>query len=68
MPKLNEMPVEERLKLVQDLWDSIAADTGAIPVDPGHVDVVRERLTRYRSDGSRGEPVRTAVESIRNSL
>lgn len=68
MPNLSNHPVKERVKLVQDLWDSIAADTGAIPVDPAHVAKTRERLAAYRADGVRGELARDAAESIRRVL
>lgn len=68
VPNLNEMPVEARLKLVQDLWDSIAADTDAVPIDSEQVEVIRKRLAGYRSDGVRGVSVRVAVERIRNNF
>jgi putative addiction module component (TIGR02574 family) len=68
MPNLNSLPINERIRLVQDLWDSIAADTGAIPVDPDHLVETRRRLSAYRVDGIRGQLVREAVESIRRVL
>ena len=30
--KLRELPVEERIKLVEELWDSIASDQKALPL------------------------------------
>ena len=68
MPNLNNLPVEDRLKLVQDLWDSIAADTGDLPVDPEHIAEIRERLAAYRSDFVKGERARDAAEAIRRNL
>ena len=68
MPNLNNLPVEDRLKLVQDLWDSIAADTGDIPVDPGHIAEIRERLAAYRADLVKGERARDVAEAIRRNL
>jgi len=32
--KLQELPLNERIKLVEDLWDSIAADQKALPLTP----------------------------------
>lgn len=29
---IDRLPVEERLTLVEDLWDSIAADSAAVPL------------------------------------
>jgi len=68
MSNLNSLPVEDRLKLVQDLWDSIAAETGDVPVDPEHVAEIRERLAAYRSDLVKGERARDVAEAIRRSL
>jgi putative addiction module component (TIGR02574 family) len=68
MPNLNNLPVEDRLKLVQDLWDSIAADTGDVSVDPEHMAEIRERLATYRSDLVKGERARDVAEAIRRNL
>ncbi len=68
MPNLSNLPVEDRLKLVQDLWDSIAADTGDVPVDPDHIAEIRERLAAYRSDLVKGERARDVAEAIRRNL
>ena len=29
---IDRLPIEERLTLVEDLWDSIAADSAAVPL------------------------------------
>lgn len=68
MPELQELSVEERLKLVQDLWDSIAADTEVLSSDREHLVEVRSRLAAYHIDGVRGVPAREVVESIRKAL
>ncbi len=68
MPDLINLPVNERIKLVQDLWDSIAADTGAVPVDPEDLAETHRRLAEYRADHLRGELAREAAEDIRRSL
>lgn len=68
MANLNNLPIKERIKLVQDLWDSIAAETGAVPVDPVELAEARRRLAAYRADGVRGELARDAAESVRRTL
>ena len=68
MPDLIKLPVEERIKLVQDLWDSIAADSGAVPVNPEDLAETRRRLAEYRADHLRGELARAAAEEVRRSL
>jgi len=68
MPDLINLTVNERIKLVQDLWDSIAADTGAVPVDPAHLAQTHRRLAEYRADQLRGGLARAAAEDVRRSL
>jgi putative addiction module component (TIGR02574 family) len=29
---IDRLPIEERLTLVEEIWDSIAADSGAVPL------------------------------------
>lgn len=68
MPNLNNLPVEARLKRVQDLWDGIAANTADVPVDPEHIAEIRERLAAHRGDSVMGERARDVAETIRRSL
>lgn len=68
MPNLSDFSVRERLVLIQDLWDSIAADTGNVPVESAHLLETRRRLAAYRADGVRGELARGAAEKVRNAL
>lgn len=39
-----QMPVDERLKLVEDIWDSIAVTPEAVPVPDWHRDELDRRL------------------------
>ena len=65
---LTKLSVEQRLKLVQDIWESIAADSSSVPVDPEHLVEIRERLAEYRVDGERGELARVVAEAVRREL
>ena len=58
--KLQQLTVDERIKLVEDLWDSIAADQGALPID--------RRLNAYAVDKNRGRPAADAIRDIRRQL
>jgi putative addiction module component (TIGR02574 family) len=68
MPEIQDLSIEERIRLVGDIWDSIAAETGSVPVDAEHLAVVRRRLEAYRVDGDKGERTRDAIEVIRKAL
>ena len=59
--KIQDLTFEERLKLVEDIWDSIAADQEALPLAAEPRKELDRRLEAYAIDGNRGAP---AFESI----
>lgn len=65
---LRELPVEERLDLVQELWDSIAADQGALLLTDEQRKLLDERLDAYELDGNPGRPADVVIEDIRKRL
>jgi putative addiction module component (TIGR02574 family) len=66
--KLQQLTVEERIKLVEDLWDSIAADQGALPITADQRIELDRRLNTYAVDKNRGRPAAEAVRDIRRRL
>lgn len=52
--KLKQLTVDERIKLVEDLWDSIAADQGALPITADQRTELDRRLNAYAVDKNRG--------------
>ena len=48
---LLKLPLDERLQLVQDLWDSIADEEQALPVPEWQVAELRRRAARYEASG-----------------
>ena len=52
--KLREFPLDARLRLVEDLWDSIAADQKALPLTPGQRAELDRRLDAYELDKNAG--------------
>lgn len=63
-PKLS---VAERILLVQDLWDSIAADQAPIPMTRAQRAELERRLRTYRAAGSPGEPLPDVLARLRPS-
>jgi putative addiction module component (TIGR02574 family) len=45
-----KLPVEERLRLMELLWDSLCADPSAIPIGDAHRAVLDERLAEHARD------------------
>ena len=67
-PKMHDLPVEDRIKLVEDLWDSIAADQQILPLTAEQRDELDRRLDAYKTDKNRGRLAADAVADIRRKL
>ena len=65
---LRDLPVAERIKLVEDLWDSIAADQSALPLTSAQRAELDKRLDTYELDGNRGRTADEVVAEIRKAL
>ena len=48
IPELKSLSPEEKLILVGELWDEIAAHPNAFPPREDHIKLLRERLDHYR--------------------
>jgi putative addiction module component (TIGR02574 family) len=66
--KLQQLTVDERIKLVEDLWDSIAADQSALPITADQRTELDRRLNAYAVDKNRGRAAKDAVRDIRRKL
>jgi len=66
--KLQQLTVNERIKLVEDIWDSIAADQGVLPITADQRIELDRRLNAYTVDKNRGRPAADAVRNIRRQL
>ena len=50
-----QLSVAERIQLVEDLWDSIAADSStSIPLTEAHKQELDRRLANYRQNPTEG--------------
>jgi putative addiction module component (TIGR02574 family) len=58
------LSIAERLQLVEDLWDSIAHDTGAVPVAEADLREAERRLAEHRRDPASAIP----WEQVRDEL
>jgi putative addiction module component (TIGR02574 family) len=66
--KLSKLPLDERIKLVEELWDSIAADQKALPLTDEQKSELDRRLDAYEADGNRGRLATDAITEIRRKL
>jgi putative addiction module component (TIGR02574 family) len=65
---LRELPIDERIRLVEDLWDSIAADQATLPLSEEQREELDRRLDAYESDGYKGRLSTEVVADIRRKL
>jgi putative addiction module component (TIGR02574 family) len=48
IPELKSLSPDEKLILVRELWDELAAQPNAFPPREDHIKLLRERLEHYR--------------------
>jgi putative addiction module component (TIGR02574 family) len=51
-----EMPVNERIQLVEDIWDSIAELPEAVEIPQWHKEEIEKRLKAYHDNPDEGSP------------
>lgn len=68
MSALHDLSVEQRLHLVEELWDSIAADQGALELTDAQRQALDKRLDAYEADGDPGDPADDVIARIRKKL
>ena len=66
--KLSKLPVDERIKLVEELWDSIAADQRALPLTDEQKADLDRRLDAYEVDRNLGRLASESILEIRRKL
>ena len=65
---LRTLPIIERIKLVEDLWDSIVVDQAMLTLTDEQKTELDRRLDAYESDGIKGRIGSEVIEEIRNKL
>ncbi|MCE8014345.1 addiction module protein [Billgrantia desiderata] len=67
-PRVRELPIEERIQLVEEIWDSIAADQECLSLTDAQREELDRRLDAYEKDGNAGTDSATVLTSIRARL
>jgi putative addiction module component (TIGR02574 family) len=65
---LKQLPIDERIRLVEDLWDSIAVDQSAIPLSSEQMEELDRRLDAFEVDSSSGKPAKEVISELRSRL
>lgn len=65
---LDKLAIEERLALLDELWDSVATSASATPpLTPEQLAELDRRLDALDASGDRGRPVAEVMAEIRRS-
>ncbi|QKT03596.1 addiction module protein [Ectothiorhodospiraceae bacterium 2226] len=65
---LRDLSVEQRIRLVEELWDSIAADQSALPLTDEQRAELDRRLDAFETDRDPGRPAADVLARIRKRL
>lgn len=61
---IDHLSPDERIRLGEELWNSLHSMPGAIPLTPAQEDELDRRLDEYRQNREPGEPWREALDRI----
>jgi len=65
---ISKLTVAERIQLAEDLWDSVAADTGDLPLTAAQAAELDRRLAELARDPGAGETWDVVRERIEQRL
>ena len=65
---LKNLPVDERIRLVEDLWDSIASDQKSLSLSSAQKAELDKRLDVYELIKDPGRPTDEVISEIRRKL
>ena len=65
MDEILTLPADERLRIVETIWDSIAAEPDSVPVTDAQKREIEARLEEYRRDPSIAIPWEVARQRLR---
>jgi putative addiction module component (TIGR02574 family) len=65
---LRQLSVDERIRLVEDLWDSIASDQSSLSLTTEQQAELDKRLDAYETTKDPGKPVDEVISGIRERL
>lgn len=53
---ISKLSLAERIQLAEDLWDSVAAETGGLPLTQAHTAELDQRLAQLARGPEAGDP------------
>ena len=66
--ELRALTVEERLRLLDEVWESLAARPDQIPLPEWHLAEVRHRASAYEAERNPGRPADAVSADLKRLL
>lgn len=66
LEEIRKLPVEERLRLVEDIWESIRSEGAALTLTRAQREELERRLAAHRADPARGDDLAAVLARIRS--
>ena len=68
MSSILKLPLEDRIRLVEDIWDSIAAEQSSLELTDAQRMELDKRLDAYEKDGDKGREASEVISDIKSRL
>ncbi|MDH3633062.1 MAG: addiction module protein [Gammaproteobacteria bacterium] len=68
MSSILKLPLEDRIRLVEDIWDSIAAEQSSLELTDAQRMELDKRLDAYEGDGDKGREASEVIADIKSRL
>lgn len=65
---IDKLSADERLQLVDEIWDSLCADPAALPIPEWQQQELQRRLQAFAQDGDQGRPADEVLAEIARKL
>jgi putative addiction module component (TIGR02574 family) len=66
--RLRNLPIDEKIRLVQDLWDSISADQNQLLLTDEQKKELDRRIDAYELDKNKGRLAKDVLADVRQKL
>jgi putative addiction module component (TIGR02574 family) len=66
--EIDKLGVDERLDLIEEIWESLVSDPRQVPLPDAHKAVLDKRLDQIEAGDDRGIPWEEVLNRIRNRL
>jgi putative addiction module component (TIGR02574 family) len=63
---IEQMSIDDRLSLIEEIWESIAVNPNDVPVTEAQKQDLQQRLAAYRDNPKAGAPWQEVKERLRS--